>query len=205
MSLSIGAVVLAAGMAERMGKQKLLLPLEGKPVLTYVLEVMAAVSFAKRVVVIGEPQKTLTALCLEQGLPSVFNENRQSGQASSVSLGLAQLGAELDGVVFLQGDQPLLTECLLLRLLERFEQLADPKAIVVPVYEGKLRSPVLFGAYWLPELKLLQGDCGGKEVVRRHPEHVVTLSWAEPPVFADADTWEDYLRLQELLETKSKE
>lgn len=35
MSVSIGAVVLAAGMAVRMGRQKLLLPLDGKPMLTH--------------------------------------------------------------------------------------------------------------------------------------------------------------------------
>ena len=40
MSVSIGAVVLAAGMAVRMGRQKLLLPLDGKPMLTHVLEVV---------------------------------------------------------------------------------------------------------------------------------------------------------------------
>ena len=91
MSVSIGAVVLAAGMAVRMGRQKLLLPLDGKPMLAHVLEVVAAVPFASRVVVIGEPQEPLAALCQEQGIPSVFNEKRKSGQASSVCLGLAEI------------------------------------------------------------------------------------------------------------------
>lgn len=205
MSVSIGAVVLAAGMAVRMGRQKLLLPLDGKPMLAHVLEVVAAVPFASRVVVIGEPQEPLAALCQEQGIPSVFNEKRKSGQASSVCLGLAELGDGLDGVLFLQGDQPLITKSLVKRMLEAFYQLQDSKAILVPVHAGVLRSPILFGAHWLKELALLKDDCGGKELVRRYPEHVRTLPWAEHFVFEDADTWEEYLRLQRLLETKSKE
>ena len=205
MSMAIGAVVLAAGMAVRMGRQKLLLPLAGKPMLAHVLEVVAAAPFASRVVVIGEPQEALAALCREQGIPSVFNEKRQSGQASSVRLGLSELPGDLDGVVFFQGDQPLLTESLVKRMLEAFHQLRDSKAILVPMHAGVLRSPILFGADWLEELALLKEDCGGKELVRRYPEYVRTLPWAEHFVFEDADTWEEYLRLQRLLETKSKE
>nr|WP_320148258.1 nucleotidyltransferase family protein [uncultured Anaeromusa sp.] len=202
--MSIGAVVLAAGMAVRMGRQKLLLPLDGKPMLAYVLEIVAAVPLASRIVVIGEPAEALTALCQEQGIPSVFNEKRRSGQASSVRLGLSQLASGLDGVIFLQGDQPLLTESLLKRMLEQFQQLNDPKVILAPVHAGVLRSPLLFGSHWLEELSLLEEDRGGKELVRRYPEHVRTLPWAEPFVFEDADTWEEYLRLQQLLQTQSK-
>ena len=203
--MAIGAVVLAAGMAVRMGRQKLLLPLDGKPMLAHVLEVVAEVPFASRIVVIGEPREPLAALCQEQGLPSVFNEKRQSGQASSIGLGLAELEDDLDGVLFLQGDQPLITKSLLKRMLDAFGQLHDSKAILVPVHAGVMRSPILFGAYWLAELALLEDDQGGKELVRRYSEHVKTLAWAVPFVFEDADTWEEYLRLQRLLETKSKE
>ena len=205
MSVSIGAVVLAAGMAVRMGRQKLLLPLDGKPMLTHVLEVVAEVPFVSRVVVIGEPKEELADLCEAQGIPSIFNEKRKSGQASSICLGLAELRGGLDGVLFLQGDQPLVTKSLLKRMLETFQQIHDSKAILVPMHAGVMRSPILFGAHWLKELALLKEDCGGKELVRRYPEHVRTLAWAEPFVFEDADTWEEYLRLQRLLETKSKE
>ena len=202
--MAIGAVVLAAGMAVRMGRQKLLLPLDGKPMLAHVLEVVAEVPFASRIVVIGEPREPLAALCQEQGLPSVFNEKRQSGQASSIGLGLAELEDDLDGVLFLQGDQPLITKSLLKRMLDAFGQLHDSKAILVPMHAGVMRSPILFGAHWLKELALLKEDCGGKELVRRYPEHVKTLAWAEPFVFEDADTWEEYLRLQQLLQTPNK-
>lgn len=100
MNPKIGAVILAAGTASRMGRQKLLLPLSGKPLLAHVLNVVHGMSWADCVAVIGEPQDELAQLCGQYNIRTVYNAARHSGQASSIVLAMNSLSNRLDGVIF---------------------------------------------------------------------------------------------------------
>jgi molybdenum cofactor cytidylyltransferase len=199
MSKKIGAVILAAGSASRMGRQKLLLPLAGKPLLAHVLASVRAFDWAACLAVIGEPAAELTSLCRDYQIPAVYNANRLSGQASSVNLALKTLPGRLEGIIFFQGDQPLVSPALVEAILAQFEQAAGDKAIIVPCHQGQRYSPVLFGSHWRSHLAGLQGDAGGRQIIRDRPECVVEFDWSEPAPFYDADTWEEYLKLQQLL------
>jgi len=195
----LGAVILAAGTASRMGRQKLLLPLGDKPVLAHVLAVVSQIPFADRLMIIGEPQQELAALGSQYGIRSVYNPDRLSGQATSIAKAISHLDGEVDGVLFLPGDQPLITADLLQTLLSCFGENANNRRIVVPLHKGQYRSPVLFGAAWLKELAELSGDKGGRELIRKHPEAIAAVDWFEEASFLDADTWEDYLKLVQYL------
>lgn len=195
----IGAVILAAGTASRMGRQKLLLPLGDKPVVAHVLAVVSQIPFAARLMVIGEPQQELAALGSQYGIRSVYNPDRYSGQATSIAKAICYLEGEVDGVLFLPGDQPLITAELLQALLSCFGEEVNNRRIVVPSHKGQYRSPVLFGAAWLPELAALSGDRGGRELIRNHPEAIAAVEWLEEATFRDADTWDDYLELVQYL------
>ena len=191
----VGAVIMAAGAGIRMGRQKLLLPLGGRPLLDYVLSAVAALPLADAVAVIGEPQEKLADLCHRHGIRSVYNPARETGQASSITLGLETMAPDLDGILFLTGDQPFLPAVLLDRLLQHFTELDDNRCIVLPGCNGENRGPVLFGAYWYPDLKALTGDGGGRSIVRRRPQQVHTVAWDDESAFWDADTWDDYQQL----------
>ena len=191
----LGAIIMAAGSGVRMGRQKLLLPLGGRPLLDYVLSAVAALPLADAVAVIGEPQDELADLCYRHGIRSVYNQARETGQASSIRLGLKTIAPNLDGILFLTGDQPFLPAELLDRLLQRFTELDDSRCIVLPGSSGENRSPVLFGAYWYLNLRALTGDGGGRSIVRRWPQHVHRVEWDDKSAFWDADTWDEYQQL----------
>jgi molybdenum cofactor cytidylyltransferase len=199
MTIRIGAVILAAGTASRMGRQKLLLPLGNKPLLAHVFATVAQLQWEDSLVVVGEPRQDLAALGSQYGIRTIFNPNRLSGQASSVATAIAHLSGEVDGVIFLPGDQPLITTGLLKALISRFAESASNKRIVVPCYEGEYRSPVLFGSAWLPELTALSGDRGGRHFISGNQEVVDTVEWFDEHAFWDADTRDDYLRLVQYL------
>lgn len=188
----IGAVILAAGLASRMGQQKLLLPLGGKPLLAHALTTVMKLRLDSVIAVIGEPQQQLANLCQEYGISSIYNSNRLSGQATSVKLGLSHVADDVDGILFLPGDQPLVPLALLQAMVKCFARETDNSKIVVPLYKGEYRSPVLFGADWRQHLTELKGDQGGRSVVKQYPEQVATVEWPDEQAFWDADTWEDY-------------
>lgn len=103
MSNRIGAVILAAGTASRMGRQKLLLPLAGQPLLSHVLGVVRKFPWADCIAIIGEPEARLAALCQAQAIRSTYNSKRQQGQAASIVLGVRQLVRDLAGIMFFFG------------------------------------------------------------------------------------------------------
>ena len=189
----IGAVILAAGLARRMGEQKLLLPFGGKPLVAHVLATAAALPFAAVIAVIGEPRLELEKVCQQYGIPSIYNSQAHEGQSTSLKLGLSQLPRDLDGFIFLQGDQPLMAGGLLQRLMDRFQD--HPDGIIVPSYHGEYRSPALFGARWREKLAEISGDRGGRSVIMNHLEAVIPVEWDEEESFWDVDTGDDYDRL----------
>lgn len=197
MTKCLGAVILAAGLSERMGTQKLLLPLGGQPIFSHVVNTVAGYSWQDCVAVVGEPERELGDICVQQNMRWVYNPNRHTGQASSIQIGMRSLSQGVDGFVFILGDQPLVSRELLQALHNEF-LLYDKYAIVVPRFAGQRRSPVLFGAGWREELLSLQGDTGGRAILEAHADSLIYLDWPSATAFLDADTCQDYQVLQEV-------
>ncbi|MDF2635363.1 MAG: MobA-like transferase domain containing protein [Pelosinus sp.] len=188
----IGIVILAAGFAKRMGKQKLLLPLGEKPILAHVITNSASTPWADRIVVIGDPQEELSTLCTQYHIPYIYNSQRHTGQASSITLSLKILRTDLEGILFVLGDQPFVSESLLQALVNTFRSRESNKSIVVSQHQGQRYSPTLFGSWWRPHLAALSGDLGGRTLIRKNPDYVIPIEWPDKHPFYDADTWEDY-------------
>jgi molybdenum cofactor cytidylyltransferase len=187
----IAAIVLAAGFARRMGRQKLLLELRGKPVVRWSVETVLPHA-ADTVVVTGQDDEAVRAVL--DGLPVRFalNPRPQAGQGSSIAIGAAALKPWTAAALVVLGDQPRLPEGLIASLLRAREQTGKP--IVTPVYRGTQGTPVLFAAEVFDELRALDGDAGARSVVQRAPERVARVP-VDAPMPPDVDTPEDYARL----------
>jgi molybdenum cofactor cytidylyltransferase len=187
----IAAVVLAAGFARRMGRQKLLLLFQGKPVVRWSVEGVLPHVGDCVVVTGGDDAAVRTAL---EGLAVRFavNPRPQDGQGSSIAVGVSALKPWTAAAVIVLGDQPRTPPEVLPALLAA--QRASGKAIVAPAYRGTPGTPVLFAAEVFPELRALRGDQGARAVVTAQPErvHTVALDVAMP---RDVDTPEDFARL----------
>ena len=110
----ISAVVLAAGRAERMGEQKLLLPLNDKPVLQWVLESALASSVHEVTCVVRDLKAVRQRIALaHHRLHWLINYAADRGQSTSVIAGLWAIEPRSDGALFLVGDQPLVRKDLL--------------------------------------------------------------------------------------------
>jgi len=183
--------MLAAGLARRMGRQKLLLQLQGKPVVR--LSVEHIVSHVEDVVVVTGPEDTAIRQALE-GLPVRFavNPRPQDGQGTSIAAGVAALKPWTTAALIALGDQPRMPAAVVPALLDAFRR--SGQAIVAPVYQGVHGTPVLFSSEVFGELRALTGDAGARAVVKVNPERVEAVAFdiAMPP---DVDTPEDYAKL----------
>jgi molybdenum cofactor cytidylyltransferase len=182
----VGAVVLAAGSSRRMGRNKLLELLHGKPLVRHVVEAALASLAAPVNVVVGhEAQAVQVALA---GLDVHFVENldHASGMASSLRAGLAALPDEAPAALVLLGDMPLVTAHLMDQLLHAFASAPGAQA-VVPLCEGQRGNPVILARSLFTGAASLTGDTGARKLLANAPD-VIELETADPAVLMDADT-----------------
>jgi molybdopterin-guanine dinucleotide biosynthesis protein A len=185
------AVILAGGTSRRMGGgDKTALTVGGKPLLDRVL---AAVSEAERVIVVGAERPTSRPVVWTREVPA------GSGPAAAVAQGLSL--AEAQVVVLLAGDQPFVTPATVERLLAR----AVPRGAVLADADG--RAQWLTGAWPLPSLRqALAGDQGGASLRKALAPLRPALLPAEPgrPEWFDCDLPEDLARAEDLLTKETR-
>ncbi|HEU4368744.1 MAG TPA: nucleotidyltransferase family protein [Methylomirabilota bacterium] len=183
--------MLAAGLSRRMGRQKLLLDLRGKPVVRWSVE--GVLPHVADVVVVTGPDDGGVRAALD-GLPVRFavNPHPEAGQGSSIAAGVRALAPGTAAALIALGDQPRLPEGVIPALVRAREQAG--KAIAAPVYRDTQGTPVLFGAEVFGELAVLHGDAGARSVVQARPERVARVP-VDAPMPPDVDTPEDYARL----------
>ena len=188
------AIILAAGFSRRMGVQKLLLPINGVPLLQRTLDVISGFPF-KNVILVST---LIVANCVKTHAQIVINPAPELGQSSSMRLGI-QGANPGDSLFFFTGDQPLLDAETLSAILAA----DDEDSIVFPkTTQGIAKNPTLFAPRFRDELCAVTGDMGGREVRNRHPGACRPVTVADERVLLDVDTVEDYEKVLRILDGK---
>ena len=193
----VAGIVLAAGEGRRMGRTKQLLPFRGQTILECVLDSALASSLQRVIVVLGHQTDALESLLKGRAVTLVFNPHYGSGQSSSLKAGLRAVTEESEAVLFLLGDQPLVTPETINRILSAYES-SPASPIVLPVFEGQRGNPVLFSRETFPRLETLNEDCGARPLFEEYAGHILPVAVADPSIHFDIDTEEDYRCLLEL-------
>lgn len=202
---NIAGIVLAAGEAARYGKPKQLLDFHGEPFARKVAKTALAAGLSPVVVVTGAHAEDVEAAVRDLPVLIARNEQWREGQASSVRVGLNPLlgpppnafggreiwGREIGGAFFLLVDQPQVTAHVLDALKSRHAEGLFP--IVAPLAAGRRANPVLFDRVTFAELMKLEGDVGGRAVMRQFP--VEYVPWHDESLLFDVDEEEDYRKL----------
>lgn len=178
-------LILAAGFGSRFGGQKLLAPIDGKPMLQHVLDLCAEAELSRVVVVLGTDATEIEAGCSWRDELRVRNYWPEKGLSSSVKSGLWTLLRlnSVQRVVVLLGDQPFLTLDQLRLVLEARGQ------IIVPRYGGVPGNPVALDRSVWSLVAEIEGDRGFSQVFGAYPNLVtyVDVPGANPDVDTAAD------------------
>lgn len=183
------AILLAAGLSKRMGRQKLLLPFGNKTVLETVIDNLRGAGIEKiHAVISREVAAALPNLppCVETRV----NEAPERGQSSSLAIGLEMLGESGDFLIML-GDLPLAASEAIAALARRFETLPPEKTLLAPCRAGIFGHPMFYRAVWRERFRGAQGDAGGRKIVTQY-EHEIERIEAPDCHFKDIDTPEEY-------------
>ena len=211
----MAAVVLAAGSSRRMGRDKLLLPWGRATVLEATITNLRLAGIARPLVVTPDGAAHLDAMVRDLGAEAVGNPAAEAGEMlGSLQCGLAALPAEVDAVLVLLGDQPMIGPAVIRAVLDAGWRAAAAgegrgadgrgdggaggsgleQVLVVPEYEGRWGHPVLFGRDHLPDLLALPTDGRPRDLLLRRRDGLTLVRLDAVEILADLDTEADYLR-----------
>ena len=196
MTPRIAAIILAAGQARRMGANKLLADIAGKPVIRHTVEAVCASTAAPIIVVVGHQSDDVRTAV--QALPVKIVENADYAEGLSTSLicGVKSLPDDMDGFLVALGDMPLVSPQTIDAMAAHFDPSAG-HSIIVPVCGGRRGNPVLWAAALRAEFYSLTGDKGAKHLMALHADLVYELEIQTTAVLTDIDTPEDLCTLRQ--------
>lgn len=188
----VAAVILAAGASNRMGRNKMLLDVDGVPMVRRAALVAIEAGASPVVVVVGnDEQQVRDAL---SGLDCTFALNPDFTGPTSTSLhaGLRALDERVDATIVMLADMVRISSDMLRALITSIETSDAPLA--VSRYGDVLAPPLLFRRSLWPELLAWHGEGCGKAVVKVHQHEAVMHDWPTDAL-RDIDTPDDYREL----------
>jgi molybdenum cofactor cytidylyltransferase len=209
----MAGIILAGGGSLRFGQPKQLLEWRGEPFVRAVAKTVLEAGLSPVVVVTGAKAEKVEAAVRDLPVQVVRNPDWESGQASSIRVGIRALspalatlsgtppfpkeaGLDGGGAIFLLVDQPQVTTTILRALVD--EHAATLAPVIAPMVIDRRANPVLFDRGAFPDLLKLEGDVGGRGIFSKYK--VTYLPWHDDALLLDVDTPEHYQRLKDLLE-----
>lgn len=191
----IAGLVLAAGRSSRMGAlNKLLIAVNGKPMVRHAVEAALGAALTPVFVVTGHQREEVENTLKDLPVTFLYNEDYAEGLSTSLKRGVSALPGDCDGVVVALGDMPLVSAAELRRLVNAFNPV-EGREIIIPMRRGKRGNPVLWGRRYWPEIAHVTGDSGARGLLDAHPESIAEVEMEGDAVLTDIDTPQALARL----------
>jgi molybdenum cofactor cytidylyltransferase len=185
-------VVLAAGLARRMGQPKVLLAWgQGATILDHILEQLQAAAVEPVVVVTGHAAEKVRDITARHRIETVHNPDYATGEMlSSLKVGLRALPANVGAVLVVLGDQPRIQPEIISRVIQSYVE--GKGTIVAPSYEMRRGHPILIDRQYWNEILALPADGAPRDVINAHADEIAYVVVDTDSVLGDVDTPEDY-------------
>jgi molybdenum cofactor cytidylyltransferase len=187
--LRVAGIILAAGTSTRMGQNKMLLDLEGEPIVRRATRRALAAGLETVVVVLGYEAERVRAVLEDLPCECVMNPAYTGPKSASLHAGLQRLSASIDAALVILPDMVRVSTPMLAELIARAERFAVP--LIASRYGEVPAPPHLFRRSLFAELLAGHGGSLGRDVVRRHRNEAHWVDWS-PELLHDTDTPEDY-------------
>ncbi len=195
----IGIAVMASGEGRRFGSNKLLADAGGKTIIERTLDTLGnciadiasdqnrEILSCRNTVVVTRTGD-IARIAERYGLRAILHS--EPWKSDTVRLGTEAV-EQLDGIMFVQADQFLVSECSIGRLIDAYRR--DPDKPARLCYGDKMGSPVIFPPSFYGALKSLSGDNGGSMLLKAEAEdsssgNISLVEAGEPYEVLDADT-----------------
>lgn len=189
--MAVAGILLAAGAATRMGRNKLLIELAEEPLVRRAARRALEAGLGPLVVVLGHEADLARAALAGLPCTAVLNPRFPEGMNTSLSAGVAALPPEAEAAVVLLADMPFVDPEMIRAVVARWRETGAP--VVASRYGEVAAPPTLYARALFPQLGGGTGEGRGREVVRGQGERASFVDWP-PAALADLDVAEDVAR-----------
>jgi molybdenum cofactor cytidylyltransferase len=190
---AVAGVVLAAGSSTRMGRNKLFFELDGETLLRRVVRRAIAAGLDPVIVVVGHEAEHARAEIAALPCKPVDNPDHALGINRSLRTGISHVPERARAAVVMLADMPFVTSRMVAGLVARYRESTAP--LVISAYGDVNAPPMLYDRALFSELQQMKGEGCGRQVVRRHRNEAISVSWPEAAL-QDIDVPEDYERIR---------
>lgn len=188
--MKINLILLASGDSTRFKSNKLLTEVNNKPMYMNVVTEVLKINFNKIVLVTKYDE--IKASLLKQPIEVVMNKNSELGISHSIELAMKK-DVKADAYMFMVCDQPFITSQTIEKLIRKFVQ--SKKGMACVEFNGRLGNPTIFEKKYVDELLNLNGDVGGKAVMKNHLEDLEIVAIENEIEIKDIDTVEELINI----------
>ncbi len=187
----LSLIVLAAGKSTRMrGINKLLVEIEGKPMIRRVVEAGLKSKVDEVIVVVGWEGDKIRKALADLSCRFVVNEDYEIGQSSSVKAGLREVAEATQAILILPGDVALIDSKSVNLVIDEYARRKE--LIVIAAHKGQPGHPILLDRQLFLEIgQIDEKTFGLKSVVNKHEAALLLVETGSSIVLRDIDTPED--------------
>lgn len=182
----IYVVYMAAGNSRRFGSNKLLYEIDQKPMYRHVLDRLIHIAEHENadgeklnieIITVTQYDKIKDYCDKKIHCHAVYNADSYKGASYTIKAGIKEVLSKnkvsgTDYIMFMVADQPFLREESLIAFIDSINNARSiygrlPEAFSMRC-DGKSGNPCAFRASLIPELMELEGDRGGRKVIKDH-------------------------------------
>ena len=181
-----------------MGRDKALLPWQGKTFLGAAIEALAPLTELVIVVAGKNAESLKSTIYAEPGVYLVENPCPDKGQFSSLQVGLREvLNRGRDAAMVTLVDRPPARPATIAALLSRFLDVCLPRSwAVVPEYNSRHGHPIVIGREMIEAFLKAPASSTAREVEHSLQKLIDYFKVDDPAVVANINTPEEYEQLQ---------
>jgi molybdenum cofactor cytidylyltransferase len=187
---AVAAILLAAGKSRRWGEEnKLLAPIDGKPMIRRTAEAVLGSKLRPVIVVTGHDSDGVEAALTGLDVQFKYAPDFADGMAASLKAGIASVPDHCDAVAVCLGDMPFIGAQTLDRLAASYDRANDYAdwIALIPTHKGVRGNPVIIGRALFPEIERLTGDQGARKLLSENADRVGEANFDDPGILRDID------------------
>ena len=186
----ISAILLAAGQSKRMGDEnKLVKNFQGIPLIKHSVRNILASFIGELIIVLGHQKEIIEKLIdKNEKIKFVFNQDFESGMATSIKTGLNHLSEETEAFFICLGDMPMVNKDIFNRLIKS----KNNREIIVPTYKNKQGNPILFSKSMKKKIMTIEGDVGAKKILELNKDKILNIETNDQSITKNFNTLDNF-------------
>ncbi len=167
---NIAAVILAAGIGRRAGRNKLLADINGEPLFLRAVRAAVNSGACPVFVITGYHAEEVETALEDIDVNIIYNPAYHSGIRTSIELGLKSVPNFCRGAILIPADMPNLTPEFINRMLDEFNA-AEEKQLITASLNGIKTNPVLWSKALYAEADLVPENADLRPVFLAHSDY----------------------------------